>query len=116
MNTGKESEVVADFVAWLRSEGWTVTTEVDWVDVVAERDEIRLVGEAKGLTTAPGLDVDTMYGQVLRRMTDDSDTTRYAVIVPERIVTAALRVPDWVRAKLRVDVFGVNGDGAVVRH
>lgn len=113
MNSGTESEVVADFAAWLRTEGWTVTTEVDFVDVVAEREGCRLIGEAKGMTTSPGLDTDCMYGQLLRRMTDDADTTRYAVIVPEKVVTAALRVPTSVRDRLRIDVYGVDETGMV---
>ncbi len=116
MNSGKETEVVADFVTWLVRDGWSVTTEVDWVDVIAERDGVRLVGEAKGITSAPGLDVDTMYGQLLRRMTDEDDHTRYAVIVPERVVTAVLRVPDHIRRRLRIEVFGVDERGVVSVH
>lgn len=113
MNSGKESEVVADFVAWLQADGWSVTTEVDFVDVLAERDGHRLVAEAKGMTAAPGLDADCMYGQLLRRMTDDVETTRYAVVVPVKVVTAALRVPTSIRAQLRIDVFGVDETGVV---
>lgn len=116
MNSGKEREVVADFVTWLEQEGWSVTTEVDWVDVIAERAGCRLVGEAKGVTSSPGLDVDTMFGQLLRRMTDDSESTRYAVIVPEKVVTAVLRVPETVRRHLRIDVFGVDERGVVTAH
>ncbi len=113
MNSGKESEVVADFVAWLQADGWSVTTEVDFVDVLAERDGRRLVAEAKGMTTAPGLDTDCMYGQLLRRMTDDLETTRYVVVVPEKVVTAALRVPASIRDRLRIDVYGVDETGTV---
>src|SRR5215471_16295859 len=102
MNNGRESEVVADFVRWLQSDGWSVTTEVDWVDVVAERGGVRLIGEAKGVTSSPGLDCDTMMGQLLRRMTDDDDIIRYAVILADKVVLAALRVPDCIRRLLRV--------------
>lgn len=116
MNNGRESEVVADFVRWLEADGWTATTEVDWVDVVAERDGVRLIGEAKGITTSPGLDTDTMMGQLLRRMTDDDETIRYAVIVPEKVVPAVLRVPERVRRMLRIEVFGVAEDGSVSAH
>lgn len=116
MNSGRETEVVADFVTWLEQDGWSATTEVDWVDVVAERDGIRLIGEAKGMTSSPGLDVDTMFGQLLRRMTNDSETTRYAVIVPEKVVTTVLRVPEFIRRWLRIDVFGVDEGGTVSRH
>lgn len=113
MNSGKESEIVADFVEWPRRDGWDVTTEVDFVDVLAERAGCRLVAEAKGMTTSPGLDTDCMYGQLLRRMTDDVDTTRYAVVVPEKVITAALRVPASIRDRLRIDVYGVDETGAV---
>jgi hypothetical protein len=57
MNGGRESEIVAGFCQWLREQGWTVQTEVAWADVVADRGDERLIGEAKGVTMAPGLDV-----------------------------------------------------------
>lgn len=69
METGRESKVVAVFVAWLESAGWQVRTDIAWADVVAERGYERLIGEAKGITAEPGLDLDTLYGQLLRRMT-----------------------------------------------
>lgn len=50
MNNGKESDIVADFVGWLRGDGWDITTEVDFVDVLAERAGCRLIAEAKGMT------------------------------------------------------------------
>ena len=64
----REAEVVAAFCGWLEQDGWSVQREVEHVDVVAEREGIRLYAEAKGETKAIGLDVDTMYGQILRRM------------------------------------------------
>ena len=57
-----------DFAGWLSSQGWTVRTEVDFVDIVAEKDERRLYAEVKGASSAPGLDVDTAIGQLVRRM------------------------------------------------
>lgn len=84
MNTGTEAGVVADFVVSLEAQGWTVTTEVGWADVVAERGAERLIAEAKGLTSAVGLDVDTMFGRLLRRTKASDDLTRYAVVVPEK--------------------------------
>ena len=116
MNSGKESEIVADFVTWLEASGWKVRTEVGWIDVLAERDGIRLIGEAKGITSSPGLDIDTMFGQLLRRMTEDDDTIRYAVIVPEKVVHAVLRVPCRILKALRVEVYGVAADGKVSVH
>ena len=113
MNSGKESEILADFVTWLEAQGWTVRTEVDRIDVLAERGGFRLIGEAKGITSSPGLDVDTMFGQLLRSMTEDDDTIRYAVIVPEKVVPAVLRVPERMREVLRVDVYSVAEDGTV---
>ena len=44
-----------------------MTREVGFVDVVARKDGATAYAEAKGGTTSPGLDVDTMYGQLLRR-------------------------------------------------
>jgi hypothetical protein len=105
---GDEQRVVSAFANWLTSQGWHVTTEVDFVDVHAERDGQRLYGEAKGRTAATGLDVDTLYGQLLRRMPEEGDGVRDAVIVPSEAVTAALRVPEWVRRRLRIDVFEVT--------
>lgn len=115
VNSGRESEVIADFCIWLESQGWTVQREVAFADVVAERGDERLVAEAKGVTTSPGLDVDTMYGQLLRRMSD-TPGTRYAVVVPDKAVSAALRVPDAVREVLAIDVYGVSFDGTVAAH
>lgn len=52
-----------------------------------------IYAEAKGRTTAPGLDVDTGYGQLLRRMPDeDQPATRYAIVVPTEALRAAERV------------------------
>ena len=56
----------------------TVRREVNFVDVYAERGDERLYAEAKGPTTSPGLDVDTLYGQLLRRMKDPKPGVRYS--------------------------------------
>lgn len=111
---GDEARVVAAFAEHLRSEGWTVSLEVDFVDLVAERDGERLYAEAKGRTAAVGTDVDTLYGQLLRRMPDEGGSARYAVVVPTVAVSAALRVPGWVRERLRLDVFEVTDEDQVV--
>lgn len=115
VETGRESEVVAVFVAWLDDEGWEVQTEVDWADVVAERGDERLVGEVKGITTDPGLDLDTLFGQLLRRM-KPGQATRYVVVVPESLVPVASRVPREVRARLHIDLYGVDMDDTVRQH
>jgi hypothetical protein len=86
----------------------------DYADVVARRGTEVLIAEVKGKTTSPGLDVDTAaYGQLLRRMTDRSSGTRYALVLPTAIKNAATRVPDDVRRVLRIDIWTVDESGAV---
>jgi hypothetical protein len=110
---GDEARVVAAFEGWLVEQGWRLVADHGtWADVVAERDGRRLVGEAKGYTSSPGLDVDTMFGQLLRRMDGRGDTD-WAVIVPTRSVPAVLRVPPTVRERLGIRVFEVTDDDAV---
>lgn len=102
------------FAQHLSGLGWEVTPEVDFCDLVAERDGERLYVEAKGRTAAIGTDVDTMYGQILRRMPLAEDPSpRFAVVVPTRAQHAALRVPPRVRALLSIEVFVVSDEGAV---
>jgi hypothetical protein len=113
---GDELRVVDAFATWLESEGWEVRREVEFVDILARRNVEILYAEVKGRTAAVGLDVDTMYGQLLRRMRDESAGARYAVVVPTEAVIAALRVPAWVRDRLAVDVYEVAETGAVELH
>ncbi|WP_164702982.1 hypothetical protein [Modestobacter sp. KNN46-3] len=109
-----EAEVVAAFCAALRADGWDARTEVDHIDVVATRDGRELYAEAKGTTTSVGLDVDTMYGQLLRRMSQEPvPGRRFAVVVPEKVFTAVSRVPASVRAQLKIDVYVVDEAGRV---
>lgn len=110
---GDEKRVVDAFTAWLRAEGWTAEAEVNFVDVCARRGEESLYAEAKGRTAAPGLDVDTLYGQLLRRMGDPGADARYAVVVPTAAVHAALRVPAWVRQRLSIEIYEVDDAGQV---
>jgi hypothetical protein len=68
--------------------------EVEHVDVVADRGNQRLYAEAKGRTAPMGLDVDTLYGQLLRRMpADQVGTAVFAVVVPDSAVKTPERVP-----------------------
>jgi hypothetical protein len=113
---GDEARVVAAFEQHLIDAGWTVTREVEFCDLVADRDGQRMYVEAKGRTAAPGLDVDTMYGQLLRRMPTDEDDEphRFAVVVPTGAAErAALRVPTRVRELLRIVVYTVDEAGSV---
>ena len=105
---------MAAFCGWLRRDGWHVKEDQNFVDVVAERDGRTLYAEAKGETSSIGLDVDTMFGQILRRMPfDDDPDARFAVVVPERAVDAVMRVQARVLDQLRIEVFAVDHAGAV---
>jgi hypothetical protein len=114
---GSEAPVERAFKAWLVAQGWTLVNEAgSWADVIAERGDERLIGEVKGYTAGnTGLDVDTMFGQLLRRMKPGAATT-WAVIVPTRSLTAVLRVPIDVRRALGIKVYEVRDDDSVVEH
>lgn len=115
----RESEVLAAYVAHLRERGWDVsTTNADYTDVVAKRGSERIVAEVKGVTSSPGLDVDTGYGQLLRRMSTQSravDDVHYALVVPSELERAALRVDRDVRDRLMIEVWIVAEDGSVLQ-
>jgi hypothetical protein len=111
---GDEARVVPAFCEYLRAQGWTVTTEVAWCDVRAERDGALLYAEAKGRTSEPGLDVDTAYGQLLRRIpAEEEPAARYAMVVPTEALRFTERVPRRVRQLLRLDIYAVDSGGAV---
>ena len=114
---GSESPVELAFKRWLESQGWRLTNEArSWADIIAERGNERLIGEVKGHTGGnTGLDIDTMFGQLLRRMTPDAATT-WAVIVPTRSLAAVLRVPIDVRKRLGIRVFEVRDNDEVIEH
>lgn len=108
---GDEARIVLLFADWLRSEGWNVELEVNHVDVVARRGSVTLLAEAKGLTSSPGTDLDTLYGQLLRRAPEHDPSVLLGVVVPDSLRTAALRVPGWMRSKLSITVFVVGDHG-----
>jgi hypothetical protein len=111
---GDEARVIRAFVSWLEANGWSAEQEVDFCDFVARRDGVTLFAEAKGETEAIGTDVDTMYGQILRRMPIAEDESyRFGVVVPTRARDAALRVPKRTRDRLRISVFEVTTEGEV---
>src|SRR5438034_11571442 len=89
-----EARVVDAFTRYLEADGWEVVRSRpsrNEADVVAVLGSRRLVAEAKGRTMAARTDVDTMYGQVLRRIEIGTDT-EYAVVVPTAFVSRALDV------------------------
>jgi hypothetical protein len=57
---GDEDRVVAAYLSWLERKGWTVSREVEFVDVYAERGQDKPYAEAKVRTAAIGPDGDTM--------------------------------------------------------
>lgn len=114
---GDEERIIQAFVGWLTDQGWQVQREVAFVDILATRGEQTLYAEAKGRTSSPGLDVDTMYGQLLRRIPpDEVGNARFAVVVPDVTLRFALRVPVRVRAVLGIDVYSVTEAGEVSLH
>jgi predicted RecB family endonuclease len=114
---GDGGRVEQVFAAWLSSQGWQVRRQVGYMDVVAERNGQRLVAEVKGRTGSPGLDVDTLFGQLLRRMAGGDDSTRYAVVVRAgRSLTAVERVHPDVRRALRLEVYTVTDEDEVTQH
>jgi hypothetical protein len=113
---GDEPRVVAAFSEHLREHGWSVAPKVHHgdVDVLAERNGARIYAEVKGITSDAGTDVDTAYGQLLRRMRqEDEPAARYAIVVPVKAQRVAERVPRRVRETLRIDIYTVDSGGAV---
>lgn len=112
-----EARIVKIFRSWLEAQGWTVEAEADFLDLLAVRGDDRLLVEAKGRTTGrPGLSVDALYGQILRRISDqglDDRSTRFALVVPERLEGALLRISLELRATLKIDLYVVTDDDRV---
>jgi hypothetical protein len=109
--------VVPAFREWLETQGWETETETEFVDLVAHRGDETLYAEAKGRTKGrPGAGLDSLYGQLLRRMPAEEVAgrdTRFAVVIPTGAETAALRVPRRIRDLLRIDVYAVSDDRQV---
>jgi hypothetical protein len=80
--------------------------DVGWTDVLASLGEDRLMADAKGIASAPDLDVDTLYGQLLPRMTMQP-RTRSAVVVPENLIPTAARVSADIRERLGIELYGI---------
>lgn len=110
---GDEARVVDAFCSYLEEHGWRVEREVQFVDVKATKGETTLYAEAKGRTAAIGLDVDTLYGQLLRRLPEEAEGDLLGVVVPEEAVAAALRVAQWIRDRLRIRIWAVSALGEV---
>jgi Holliday junction resolvase-like predicted endonuclease len=109
--------VVPAFCRWLQAQGWTTETDVGYIDIVAHRGDETIYAEVKGRTKGrPGAGLDTLYGQLLRRMSDAQvadANTRFAVVVHTGAEPAALRVSKLIRILLRIDVYAVDDEGRV---
>ena len=113
---GDEARVARDFAGWLSSQGWTVRTDADFVDIVAEKDGRRLYVEVKGASAAPGLDVDTAIGQLVRRMPSEADqSVSFALVVCDEplSVEAGVRAPQRILDLLGMALYAVDEDGGV---
>lgn len=112
---GSENIIEAAFAAYLAGRGWDVQRQMDYCDVVATKDGDTLKAEVKGRTgTSMGLDVDTLFGQLLRRFPADEDVSFIpAIVVPAEALAKIHRIPAWVLQKLRIKVFTVTEDGTV---
>ena len=109
-----EKQVEDAFAAHLRADGWDVSTNNrDYVDLLAKRGSEVIVAELKGHTSSPGLDVDTGYGQLLRRMDPEQASVRYALVVPATLRKHVTRVCQGVRERLGVELYVVDDDGAI---
>lgn len=113
---GDEARIVKAFCEYLTARGWQVQAEVEFTDVYATKDGERLYAEAKGRTAAPGLDIDTLYGQLLRRMpAEEVGRARFAVVVPDNAARFVRRVPTRVRELLSIDLYAVTEDNRVIK-
>jgi len=111
-----EATVVEVFSAWLVEQGWECAERPSRGDqpaiVARHSDGRRLVVEAKGFSRDASADLDTGYGQLLRRMNGEPATT-YALVVAGTVVRFAQRVPSEVRAKLGIVLYKVDFNGEV---
>ncbi|HET9301244.1 MAG TPA: tyrosine-type recombinase/integrase [Propionibacteriaceae bacterium] len=79
------------------------------VDVLP-RGTQRLYAEANARTASVGPDVDTLYGQLLHRMSPEAlGAAIFAGVVRDTAVAAAERLPSRMRATLGIHLFGVAG-------
>ncbi|MEU1536227.1 hypothetical protein [Streptomyces fagopyri] len=109
-----EDRVTDHFRCWLLAQGWTPVPPTDeHTDIEAVRGDERLIGEIKGKNKEKGAAVDIGYGQLLRRMTSESPSIRYALAVPPSLVWHAHRVPAHIRRLLRIELYEVAHDGQV---
>lgn len=109
-----EADVQRAFERYLFERGWDIDAPGrGQADICAQRGAELLVGEVKGTTSSPGLDVDTGYGQLLRRMSPAHEEARYALIGPVALSRSLERVDVAVRRRLGIELFVVDDLGHV---
>lgn len=109
-----EADVQGAVVRWLLERGWDVSEGPrSGADLIAHRGAEHLVVEAKGHTAYPGVDVDTLFGQILRRIDPAAEMTRYAVAVPETLLHTVQRVDASILDRLDIAVLLVDDFGRV---
>ena len=113
---GSQATVIEIFSNWLADQGWEcekLPPRGDYPAIDARHpDGRRLVVEAKGFSRDAGADLDSGYGQLLRRMKGEPDTA-YALVVAKTVVRFAQRVPPEVRSGLGISVYTVDANGNV---
>lgn len=113
---GSQATVIEVFSNWLAEQGWErekLPPRGDYPAIDARHpDGRRLVVEAKGFSRDAGADLDSGYGQLLRRMKGEPDTA-YALVVAKTVVRFAQRVPPAVRSGLGISVYTVDANGKV---
>lgn len=112
---GSEAAVEDAFVSYLEADGWDVRRQVKYVDVVATKDGRTLKAEVKGRTgPSQGLDTDTMFGQILRRLPEQADEKfTAAAVVPAESISTVHRIPSWVLKRVGIVVYTVDTTGKV---
>lgn len=111
---GSEAPIEAAIRRHLQAEGWIVD---EWlkntgVHIVARTGERTLLVEVKGNTGVnSGLDVQTLYGQILERMGDPAH--EYALGYPTAVRTKIDRVPTAIQKLLGLTFFEVDERGRV---
>lgn len=107
-------EVIADFLSWLTESGWVPQGVPEREVIRASRSDGSTLIAVVGEHSAPQRQsVDQLYGRLLRAMNPTLTGALYAVVVPESLVGRCLEVPDEVRLRLGIHLYGVSEGGSV---
>ena len=117
-----EPFVKENIIKWLRTRGWKIspiTYSKFGVDIKASRNGDQYLIECKGETSSPNIDFLTCVGQILSRMTHQSQSTTnyYAIGLPntERYRELSKKlIPKSIRKKLKLRIIFVDREGKVI--